>query len=66
MNKTLTFEDFDKIHNRLIEVEKIINEQKNDLAKCNNHTDLSVLLRINIKLNEIENIIIDECQKRGL
>lgn len=64
-NKTLTFEDFEKIHDSLIFVEKIIHEYHADLVQSKNYKDLAILASLQIKLDEIENIIIDECRLRG-
>ena len=64
MIETLTFSDFEKLNNALMEVEKVIQEYYQPLMKCKNYKDLAVLSQLKIKLDEAEKIIVDECRAR--
>lgn len=64
MNKKLTFEDFEKLNNALVDVEKLVHEYSDELIQSKNYEDLMVISKLKLKLDEVESIIIDECRKR--
>lgn len=64
MRELLNLDDFEKLNNALMEVECIVNEYYPILVACKNYKDLEVLMRLRLKLDEAENIIIEECRSR--
>lgn len=57
--KKLTFEDLERIHNALMQVEKVVYDINSDLIESRNYSDLQVISKLKIKLDEAENIIVE-------
>ncbi len=64
MDGKLTFKDFEKINDALVQVEQLVFEYSKKLSESKNYADLEVVAKLKIKLDEVENIIIDECRAR--